>query len=86
MSFWPDGSRLPADGHHTLRAQLRLLVVGLRVAEPMIDFRLFRHRGVWTAQVAALMYGTTGRIAAFTRFSALLRAGDGAAQVQHRSQ
>jgi len=33
------------------------VVVELRVAEPLIDVRLFRHRGVWTAHVVALAFG-----------------------------
>lgn len=31
--------------------------VELRVKEPLIDIRLFRHRGVWTAHVVALAFG-----------------------------
>ncbi|ALE07718.1 MFS transporter [Arthrobacter sp. ERGS1:01] len=31
--------------------------VELRVAEPLIDVRLFRHRGVWTAHIVALAFG-----------------------------
>ncbi|MFP3835824.1 hypothetical protein SCA31_23300, partial [Chryseobacterium sp. SIMBA_028] len=30
-------------------ALIGFVVVELRVAEPLIDVRLFRHRGVWTA-------------------------------------
>jgi EmrB/QacA subfamily drug resistance transporter len=33
------------------------VLVELRVAEPLIDMRLFRHRGVWTAHVVALAFG-----------------------------
>ncbi len=33
------------------------VVVELRVAEPLIDMRLFRLRGVWTAHVVALVLG-----------------------------
>ncbi|ARJ06660.1 MFS transporter [Cnuibacter physcomitrellae] len=33
------------------------VIVELRVAEPLIDVRLFRHRGVWTAHVVALAFG-----------------------------
>ena len=33
------------------------VLVELRVAEPLIDVRLFRHRGVWTAHVVALAFG-----------------------------
>ena len=31
--------------------------VELRVKDPLIDVRLFRHRGVWTAHVVALAFG-----------------------------
>jgi EmrB/QacA subfamily drug resistance transporter len=31
--------------------------VELRVAEPLIDIRLFQHRGVWTAHIVALTFG-----------------------------
>ncbi|CAD6011150.1 MFS transporter [Agreia sp. COWG] len=33
------------------------VVVELRVKEPLIDVRLFQHRGVWTAHVVALAFG-----------------------------
>ncbi|PPF77351.1 MFS transporter [Subtercola sp. Z020] len=33
------------------------VVVELRVKDPLIDVRLFRHRGVWTAHVVALAFG-----------------------------
>jgi EmrB/QacA subfamily drug resistance transporter len=33
------------------------VLVELRVKNPLIDVRLFRHRGVWTAHVAALAFG-----------------------------
>jgi EmrB/QacA subfamily drug resistance transporter len=33
------------------------VLVELRVSNPLIDVRLFRHRGVWTAHVAALAFG-----------------------------
>jgi EmrB/QacA subfamily drug resistance transporter len=33
------------------------VVVELRVSEPLIDVRLFRHRGVWTAHIVALAFG-----------------------------
>ncbi|WP_227425373.1 MFS transporter [Pengzhenrongella sicca] len=33
------------------------VLVELRVQEPLIDVRLFRHRGVWTAHVVALAFG-----------------------------
>jgi len=38
-------------------ALVAFVVVELRVAEPLIDVRLFRHRGVWTAHVVALAFG-----------------------------
>lgn len=33
------------------------VLVELRVANPLIDIRLFQHRGVWTAHIAALAFG-----------------------------
>ncbi|RFA17338.1 MFS transporter [Subtercola boreus] len=33
------------------------VIVELRVKEPLIDMRLFKHRGVWTAHVVALAFG-----------------------------
>lgn len=33
------------------------VLVELRVAEPLIDVRLFAHRGVWTAHIVALAFG-----------------------------
>lgn len=33
------------------------VVIELRVEEPLIDVRLFAHRGVWTAHVVALAFG-----------------------------
>lgn len=33
------------------------VIVELRVKEPLIDVRLFKHRGVWTAHVVALAFG-----------------------------
>jgi EmrB/QacA subfamily drug resistance transporter len=38
-------------------ALVAFVLVELRVAEPLIDVRLFRHRGVWTAHVVALAFG-----------------------------
>ncbi|MWV51537.1 MFS transporter (plasmid) [Rathayibacter sp. VKM Ac-2803] len=38
-------------------ALIVFVLVELRVAEPLIDVRLFRHRGVWTAHVVALVFG-----------------------------
>ncbi|WP_284979855.1 MFS transporter [Arthrobacter sp. fls2-241-R2A-200] len=38
-------------------ALIGFVVVELRVAEPLIDVRLFRHRGVWTAHIVALAFG-----------------------------
>ena len=38
-------------------ALVGFVFVELRVAEPLIDVRLFRHRGVWTAHVVALAFG-----------------------------
>mgnify|MGYP003494092962 FL=1 len=38
-------------------ALIAFVFVELRVAEPLIDVRLFRHRGVWTAHVVALAFG-----------------------------
>jgi len=38
-------------------ALVAFVLVELRVAEPLIDVRLFRHRGVWTAHIAALAFG-----------------------------
>jgi EmrB/QacA subfamily drug resistance transporter len=33
------------------------VLVELRVKEPLIDVRLFKHRGVWTAHIVALAFG-----------------------------
>lgn len=33
------------------------VLVELRIAEPLIDVRLFRNRGVWTAHIVALAFG-----------------------------
>ncbi|RFA07899.1 MFS transporter [Subtercola boreus] len=33
------------------------VLVELRVKEPLIDMRLFKHRGVWTAHIVALAFG-----------------------------
>jgi EmrB/QacA subfamily drug resistance transporter len=38
-------------------ALIAFVFVELRVASPLIDLRLFRHRGVWTAHVVALAFG-----------------------------
>jgi EmrB/QacA subfamily drug resistance transporter len=38
-------------------ALIAFVLVELRVAEPLIDVRLFRHRGVWTAHLVALAFG-----------------------------
>lgn len=38
-------------------ALIAFVFVELRVKEPLIDMRLFRHRGVWTAHVVALAFG-----------------------------
>ena len=38
-------------------AMVAFVLVELRVAEPLIDVRLFRIRGVWTAHVVALVFG-----------------------------
>ena len=38
-------------------ALVAFVLVELRVAEPLIDVRLFRHRGVWTAHIVALAFG-----------------------------
>ncbi|WP_405474084.1 MFS transporter [Paenarthrobacter ilicis] len=38
-------------------ALIAFVLVELRVAEPLIDVRLFRIRGVWTAHVVALAFG-----------------------------
>ncbi|MFJ6000641.1 MFS transporter [Arthrobacter sp. NPDC092385] len=38
-------------------ALVAFVLVELRVQEPLIDLRLFRHRGVWTAHVVALGFG-----------------------------
>lgn len=38
-------------------ALIAFVLVELRVAEPLIDVRLFAYRGVWTAHVIALVFG-----------------------------
>ncbi|NQX15671.1 MFS transporter [Rathayibacter sp. VKM Ac-2857] len=38
-------------------ALVAFVLVELRVSEPLIDVRLFRHRGVWTAHIVALAFG-----------------------------
>ncbi|MFE4195853.1 MFS transporter [Paenarthrobacter sp. NPDC056912] len=38
-------------------ALVAFVLVELRVAEPLIDVRLFRNRGVWTAHIVALAFG-----------------------------
>jgi hypothetical protein len=38
-------------------ALIAFVLVELRVAEPLIDVRLFRNRGVWTAHIVALAFG-----------------------------
>jgi EmrB/QacA subfamily drug resistance transporter len=38
-------------------ALVAFVLVELRVKEPLIDVRLFKHRGVWTAHVVALAFG-----------------------------
>lgn len=38
-------------------ALIAFVLVELRVAEPLIDVRLFRIRGVWTAHIVALAFG-----------------------------
>ena len=38
-------------------ALVAFVFVELRVAEPLMDVRLFRHRGVWTAHIVALAFG-----------------------------
>ncbi|WP_159700089.1 MFS transporter [Arthrobacter sp. 18067] len=38
-------------------ALIVFVFVELRVAEPLIDVRLFRNRGVWTAHIVALAFG-----------------------------
>lgn len=38
-------------------ALIAFVFVELRVAEPLIDVRLFRNRGVWTAHIVALAFG-----------------------------
>ena len=38
-------------------ALIAFVFVELRVKNPLIDVRLFRHRGVWTAHVVALAFG-----------------------------
>ena len=38
-------------------ALIVFVFVELRVKEPLIDVRLFKHRGVWTAHVVALAFG-----------------------------
>ncbi len=38
-------------------ALVAFVLIELRVKEPLIDVRLFRHRGVWTAHIVALAFG-----------------------------
>jgi EmrB/QacA subfamily drug resistance transporter len=38
-------------------ALIAFTLVELRVKDPLIDVRLFKHRGVWTAHVVALFFG-----------------------------
>jgi len=38
-------------------ALVAFVIVELRVKNPLIDVRLFRHRGVWTAHIVALVFG-----------------------------
>ncbi|MFF2050230.1 MFS transporter [Leifsonia sp. NPDC058194] len=38
-------------------ALIVFVFVELRVKEPLIDMRLFRHRGVWTSHIVALAFG-----------------------------
>jgi EmrB/QacA subfamily drug resistance transporter len=38
-------------------ALIAFVFVELRVKEPLIDMRLFRHRGVWTSHIVALAFG-----------------------------
>ncbi|KNC19864.1 MFS transporter [Arthrobacter sp. RIT-PI-e] len=53
---WADGRTigLLVGGALTL---VGFVLVELRVTDPLIDLRLFRHRGVWTAPVVALVFG-----------------------------
>lgn len=53
---WADGRTIGLLGGGTVLLVVFVLVE-LRVAEPLIDLRLFRHRGVWTAHVVALAFG-----------------------------
>ncbi|MCP1411755.1 MFS transporter [Paenarthrobacter sp. A20] len=53
---WGDGKTISL----LLGGGIALIVfvfVELRVAEPLIDVRLFRNRGVWTAHIVALAFG-----------------------------
>ncbi|WP_440710179.1 MFS transporter [Herbiconiux sp. YIM B11900] len=53
---WGDGKTIGLIALGAI-ALVVFVVVELRVKNPLIDVRLFKHRGVWTAHVVALAFG-----------------------------
>ncbi|RII98877.1 MULTISPECIES: MFS transporter [Clavibacter] len=53
---WGDGKTVGLLGLGAV-ALVVFVFVELRAANPLIDVRLFRHRGVWTAHIVALAFG-----------------------------